>query len=192
LVIAVVAAVLVVGGALLVPHLVAGDDDETDGRPATVDPTGSVDTSNLALVQEYDVPPYTHVDDGIDVTYPQTPPVGGDHWNAWLECGAYGGVVPDEYAVHDLEHGSVWITYRPDEVDADGIDELASVLPQNGIMSPYPTQEAPVVLTVWGRQLSVLGPDDPRIKLFLDQYAGGATSPEYFSSCAGGITAPPG
>lgn len=190
-VVAVVAAVLVVAGALVVPMLLGEDEEREEGsRPTTA--SASVDTSNLALVEEYDVPPYVHVDDGDDVDYPQTPPVGGDHWNAWLECGAYGDEVPDEYAVHDLEHGSVWITYRPDEVDEAGVDTLAEALPQNGIMSPYPTQDAPVVITAWGRQLDLVGPDDPRIALFLDEYGDGGTSPEAFSSCAGGLTAPPG
>ena len=184
--VAVGVAVLVILGAILVPGLLSDDD----AKPGA-DPSGSVDTNSLAQVQVYDVPPYVHVSDGVAVDYPQTPPVGGDHWNAWLECGVYGGEVPDEYAVHDLEHGSVWITYRPDEVDEAGVEALAEVLPQNGIMSPYPTQEAPVVLTVWGAQLAVLGADDPRIALFLDKYDGGGTSPEAFSSCAGGLTEAP-
>lgn len=187
-VVAVVVGALVVLGAVVLPPLL---DDDPDERQGPGDATGTVDTSDLSAVQEYDVPPYTHVTDDVDVTYAQSPPMGGDHWNAWLECGVYGGAVPDEYAVHDLEHGSVWITYRPDEVDEAGIDELAGQLPQNGIMSPYPTQDAPVVITAWGRQLDLLGPDDPRVRLFVRAYGAGETSPEPFASCAGGLTAPP-
>ncbi len=149
-----------------------------------------MDTSNLDLVEEYDVPPWVHVSD--DVTYPQSPPVGGDHWDPWLECGTYDVPVLDEYAVHDLEHGSIWLTYRPDLVDADGVAALAGQLPSNGIMSPYPDQEAPVVITAWGRQLDLIGPDDPRVGLFVDEYGAGATAPEAFSSCAGGTTDPDG
>ena len=50
------------------------------------------------------------------------PPVGGAHDPEWLECGAYDAPVRDENAVHDLEHGTVWITYdgpaRPADVAA--------------------------------------------------------------------------
>ena len=35
------------------------------------------------------------------------------HDPVWLDCGAYDAPVRDENAVHDLEHGSVWITYDP-------------------------------------------------------------------------------
>ena len=42
--------------------------------------------------------------------------------------------------MHDLEHGTVWITYDPD-LDADDVAALADQLPQNGILSPYPGQD---------------------------------------------------
>ena len=47
------------------------------------------------------------------VAYSVTPPVGGDHSPVWLNCGVYDRPVPNERAVHDLEHGAVWVTYRP-------------------------------------------------------------------------------
>ncbi|WP_183092812.1 DUF3105 domain-containing protein [Nocardioides stalactiti] len=180
-VVAGVAGLLVVAAAVVLPLVLLGDDDE--GSRSTAGPSSTVDTSNLDLVEEYDVQPF-HVREDVD--YPQTPPVGGDHFDAWLDCGVYDVPVPDENAVHDLEHGSVWITYRPDLVDPAGVDELAAQLPANGIMSPVPDQEAPAVITVWGRQLALVGPDDPRIGLFLDAYGAGETAPEPFGSCAGG------
>jgi hypothetical protein len=193
--IAVVAGLVVVVTAIVLPLLLSDDDgDGRDGgggeaQSAPTSPGRSVDTSNLDLVEEYDVPPYVHVSEDVD--YPQTPPVGGDHWDAWLDCGVYDVPVADENAVHDLEHASVWITYRPDLVDPDGVATLAAQLPANGIMSPYPDQDAPVVVTVWGAQLDLVGPDDPRLALFLTEYGGGGTAPETFGSCAGG-TADPG
>ena len=184
-----VAGLLVVLAAVVLPSLLGDDgDDGGDGGGRAASSDAGVDTSNLALVEEYDVPPYVHVSEDVD--YPQSPPVGGDHWDLWLECGVYDVPVRDEYAVHDLEHGSIWLTYRADLVDAAGVAELAGELPDNGIMSPYADQEAPVVITAWGRQLDLVGPDDPRIGLFIDEYGAGETSPEAFASCAGGTTDP--
>jgi hypothetical protein len=182
--VAVVAGLLVLLVAVVLP-LVLGDDDD-DGRGSSSE--AGVDTSNLALVEEFDVPPYVHVREDVD--YPQSPPVGGDHWDPYLECGVYDVPVRNEYAVHDLEHGTIWLTYRPDLVDAEGVAELAGHLPDNGIMSPYGDQEAPVVITAWGRQLDLVGPDDPRIALFIAEYGAGETAPESFASCAGGTTDP--
>ena len=57
----------------------------------------------------------------------------------------------------------------------------------DSIVSPYPDQEAPVVVTVWERQLALDGADDPRLELFVAEYGDGHTSPEPMVTCAGGI-----
>lgn len=189
-VLAVVAAVVVLAAAILVPWLLTRDDDgdrEAEGGPGSPGSEGAVDTSNLDLVQSYDDLTTRHIEPGESVDYPQSPAVGGDHAPYWLECGVHDEPIPEASAVHDLEHGTTWITYRDDLVDDDGVDRLAEQLPDNGIMSPYPDQEAPVVITVWGRQLELLGPDDPRIALFVEEYGAGDTAPEPFASCNGGI-----
>lgn len=126
-----------------------------------------------------------------DETYPTTPPIGGPHDEEWLDCGVYDEPVRDENAVHDLEHGTVWITYEPGLSDGD-VERLADLLPQNGILSPYDGLPTPVVVTVWGRQLRLDGADDERLELFLDRFAGGVTAPEPMASCAGGTRDPSG
>src|ERR1044072_4962818 len=56
------------------------------------------------------------------VTYKETPPVGGQHNNYWQQSAVYAKPIHNEHAVHSLEHGALWITYRPDlpkaQVDA--------------------------------------------------------------------------
>ena len=184
IVLAVLAAVLVLAVAIVVPVVLATDDDaEADDQAAATEP----DTSSLAAVKEYDGLTNQHVAPGEEPDYPQSPPVGGDHAPSWLECGAYDEPVPEANAVHDLEHGTVWLTYRTDEVDAAGVRRLTEALPANGILSPYDDQAAPVVITVWGRQLELTGPDDPRIALFVAQFGAGDTAPEPFASCNGGV-----
>lgn len=121
------------------------------------------------------------------VNYASVPPAGGSHDPAWLDCGVYEEPVRDENAVHDLEHGAVWITYDP-ELEAPEVAALAAVLPDNGILSPYVGLPTPVVVTVWERQLLLTGVDDPRLALFLAGFSDGHTSPEPFASCNGGIT----
>ncbi|GAA3520222.1 DUF3105 domain-containing protein [Nocardioides daeguensis] len=180
---AVLAAVLVIATAVLVP-LVLAKDDESDAGDDGEQP---LDTSSLDAVREYPGLTNQHVAPGEEPDYPQSPPVGGDHAPYWIECGAYDEPIPEANAVHDLEHGTVWLTYRPDDVDAAGVDQLTGLLPANGILSPYDDQEAPVVVTVWGRQLALTGPDDPRIALFVAQFGAGDTAPEPFASCNGGV-----
>src|ERR1700744_2997072 len=47
------------------------------------------------------------------VKYVVTPPVGGPHDPVWMNAGVYTKPVPVTRAVHNLEHGAVWITYDP-------------------------------------------------------------------------------
>lgn len=187
-VIAIVAAVVLLAVAILVPVLLSQGDDDVEATKKAPSPSGDVDTSTLDAVAEYDGLTNQHVEPDEAPDYPQSPAVGGDHAPYWLECGVYDEPIPEVSAVHDLEHGTTWLTYRADLVDADGIERLAEQLPDNGIMSPYPGQEAPVVITVWGRQLELVGPEDPRIGLFVTEYGAGDTAPEPYASCHGGIS----
>ena len=80
------------------------------------------------------------------VNYPQTPPAGGDHNPTWLNCGIYTSPVPNENAVHDLEHGAVWITYQPTLAKADIAKLTKFAKGQTYLdLSPYPNLPAPVV-----------------------------------------------
>jgi Protein of unknown function (DUF3105) len=125
------------------------------------------------------------------VTYQQTPPAGGPHASVWQNCGIYTSPVPSENAVHSLEHGAIWITYRPD-LPANQVSDLrADVTGQPyGLLSPYPGLPAPVVATVWGIQLKLQNATDPQLKAFIDKYADGSKAPEPRGECTGGIGTP--
>jgi len=186
LAIALVVAAVVVVGAVAV-SVVTGRDSGEFGWFA-YSPGGSEESAvstDLSEVVVVEQPTTRHL--GGDVTYDQTPPAGGDHAQAWLECGIYDEPVPDENAVHSLEHGTVWVTYGPGLDEAD-IDALAATLPEESIISPYDDLPSPLVVSVWGAQLALTGPDDPRLALFFAEYGDGHTAPEPLASCAGGIT----
>src|SRR5680860_1900513 len=88
------------------------------------------------------------------VPYEESPPVGGPHDGAWQTCDFYDGVIRNENAVHSLEHGVVWITYRPDIAEEE-IDRLRDVrgADQYILVSEYADQESPIVATAWNNQL---------------------------------------
>lgn len=137
-------------------------------------------------VQEFPDLSQDHVTEPVD--YQQSPPVGGDHAPAWTNCGAYEAPVTDEQAVHSLEHGAVWITYRPDlpRIELDALSTLAGQDPYV-LLSPYEGQSSHVVASAWGVQLAVDGPDDPRLQRFLDRYLQGSQTPEPGAPCSGGV-----
>jgi len=124
------------------------------------------------------------------VTYPETPPTGGEHNPAWLNCGVYDQPVPSENAVHSLEHGAVWITYDP-SISATELDALKALLPSDyTVLSPFEGLPSPIVLSAWNVQLQVENAADPRIAPFFEQYWKSGTAPELGASCSGAIDAP--
>ena len=121
-----------------------------------------------------------------EVTYEESPPVGGPHNPVWLNCGTYDNEVPNENAVHSMEHGAVWLTYDPSLSDAD-VSKLRELMPPDyAILSPYPGLEDPVVASAWGRQLRATGVEDSRLEDFLGEYVQGSQAPEPGASCSGG------
>lgn len=131
---------------------------------------------------------HTHVPG--PVTYAVTPPVGGPHNGTWANAGVYTRAIPDERAVHDLEHGAVWVTYRPDLPAAEvtqlrdfvlrqsmlssvsrGAQKVPLQSPSRFVMlSPHDNMASPIVISAWGRQLRVDSPTDPRLQRFVDAF----------------------
>ncbi|KRE60564.1 hypothetical protein ASG92_21525 [Arthrobacter sp. Soil736] len=125
------------------------------------------------------------------VKYAQSPPVGGDHSAVPLNCAVYSEPVPNENAVHSLEHGAVWVTYDPQAVTGTQLDTLRKDIPSTyAILSPFSGLSSPVVASAWGVQLKVTGVDDPRIKDFIAKYRSAKTAPEPGAPCTGGVDGP--
>lgn len=122
--------------------------------------------------------------------YKVSPPVGGNHNIAWENCegDVYPQQIPNEHAVHSLEHGAVWITYRPD-LPAKQIAELAKKVRGEDfmLMSPYPGLDSPISLQAWGFQLKLKSASDDRVDEFIKAFRKGA-SVELGSTCSGGVT----
>lgn len=141
------------------------------------------DRTNLDAVATYKVE-QGHT--GQPVEYAQTPPAGGPHAPVWLNCGIYNKPVPSENAVHSMEHGAVWITYRSD-LPAAQVDTLKKAVPDTYVvLSPFAGLKSPVVASAWGRQLPLTGVSDPRLSQFIRQFRQGPQTPEPGALCSGG------
>ncbi|WP_295698860.1 DUF3105 domain-containing protein [Lapillicoccus sp.] len=175
---------------------------------ATVEqaPTSVPDTSGISGVLAWDTTgwpgdgsahagalEHDHVEG--PVTYAVVPPVGGPHSATWMNAGVYTAPIPSERAVHNLEHGAVWITYDPNlpaaEVTAltafvtkqSPISEPAQAVGQSGQsnryvdLSPWAsnTLPTPIVISSWGHQLRLTTADDPRMQKFVDTFRASST-----------------
>ncbi|MET9698789.1 DUF3105 domain-containing protein [Streptomyces sp. NPDC006529] len=157
--------------------------DKKDAPPAstmdTVTGVASWDAKKLGR-QHVDTP----------VTYPMNPPVGGDHNPRWMNCNGdvYKNPLPEVNAVHSLEHGAVWVTYNEKAAKAD-VDALAAKVAKTPytLMSPDKEQSGAIMLSAWGKQLSVTSATDPRVDTFFSTYVQGAQTPEPGAACTSGL-----
>ena len=148
-------------------------------RPAVVVPEN---------VRDIAVGEASHVEG--DVTYETTPGAGGPHSGAWQNCGVYTEPVAEENAVHSMEHGAVWLSYRPD-LDQTQVQRLAELGGQDYVVvSPLADLPASVVATAWGKQLTVESANDPALEAFVRSFAQGPQTLERGAPCTGGIGEP--
>ncbi len=167
------------GGVVLAVGLIAFiilDQPETIDLPNNPDIPEGVETFAIESA--------AHVTSSVQ--YEQSPPVGGPHNQTPLNCGFYDAPVPNENAVHSLEHGAVWVTYQ------EGLpEEQMSTLRALGneaevLVTPYPALDSPVVASVWGAQMQMRFDDanDPDLLAFVASLRN-QTAPEVGAGCIG-------
>jgi hypothetical protein len=138
---------------------------------------------DLGMVKSFEVPSKRHVNG--EVRYAQTPPVGGDHSPDLQRCGFYPSRVAPEKAVHSMEHGAVWVTYRPTAPSGD-VDTLRDLTRRHRhlLVSEWDRRlPAPVVASAWARQMTLASASDPRLEEFIKEFASGSQAPERGAYC---------
>jgi hypothetical protein len=126
------------------------------------------------------------------IDYERHPPTNGDHDPLWQNCGFYEEPIEDRHAVHSMDHGVVWITYRYD-LPEQQIKSLRPYGKENYVLvSPYPGQDSPVIATSWRIQLELNGADDPRLRRFVNQFRISELAPLSGNRCTLGVGSPEG
>ncbi len=116
-----------------------------------------------------------HIDPGSSHSaYNSNPPTSGWHYSQPAQSGIYDTELPDEQLIHNLEHGQIWIAYKPD-LPKDQIEALANIAKSYGskiIMEPRKENDSPVVIVAWQHLFKLNTVDEAQIKNFADAYRG--------------------
>jgi len=127
------------------------------------------------------------------VSYPndELPPPGGIHHPTWQNCGVYDTPIGTEFTLHSLEHGAVWIAYRPD-LPTEQIQRLREITRggSHRLLAPYSNLESPIVVSAWGYQLQLTEAGDNRLTNFVRNYEKRGQAPEPGALCSGGVGQP--
>jgi len=121
-----------------------------------------------------------HITEGQPIAYPSYPPTYGPHWPAPTTWGYHSEAIPDERAVHNLEHGGVVASYN--NVPSDALAALQALLttyPKDKygevklVIRPYDKiTPGTIVLTAWEWIDELPAYDDARVRQFLSAHLG--------------------
>lgn len=112
-----------------------------------------------------------HVAVGAAFQYNSNPPTSGPHAGSDAEWGVYDKELPDGVLIHNLEHGGIWISYKPG-ANPDVVSKLASIVKELGrkvIMAPRPANDADIALAAWTRldKFSAAEFSEERVRRFI-------------------------
>lgn len=136
------------------------------------------------------MPDRSHVPIGTDPgPYNSDPPASGRHYaehftSNFFDTNSY--TYPEGYLVHNLEHGYVIFWYNCDllselqclTLKSEIQDVMDQVNMYKVIAYPWPSVEVPVVLTSWGRMLSMPQFDSQLALAFIDKYQEQSPEPQ--------------
>ena len=121
-----------------------------------------------------------HPSEGVVIAYSSYPPTSGAHWPAPATWGLHTEAVPDERAVHNLEHGGVVASYN--NIPAESLAALRALLttyPKDKygevklLIRPYgKITPGTIVLTAWSWIDELPAYDEARVRAFLDGHLG--------------------
>lgn len=144
---------------------VLGEKADT-GKPVAV-------SSSVEGTVDLDVVGREHIASGTSGSgYNSDPPSSGPHWPNPAKNGVYDDPLPDEQVIHSLEHGHVWIAYRPDVGDEvkNKLKEIVNDDDWKVILTPREKNETKIALVAWGRVLKMDEVDYNKIEDFIKTY----------------------
>jgi Protein of unknown function (DUF3105) len=117
-----------------------------------------------------------HIPEGEPVEYNSNPPTSGSHYAVWAKWGIYETAPLDQRLVHNLEHGGIVISYDPELIQGNDLEQLRiqvrdlSQINPRIILTPREKFGAAIALTAW-TYLQKLDTYDPEVvKAFYDAH----------------------
>ena len=129
----------------------------------------------------------THIEQGTaGGPYSSVPAASGPHWPQPIEWGVYTQVIPQEPAIHNLEHGGIVIWYQADQVSAEELTALTNYTKRWNASERYKVILAqwggedfghPMAMVAWTWLLDLDTVDTELMDKFIDQHYGQSPEP---------------
>lgn len=115
-----------------------------------------------------------HVAAGHEHVYNSNPPTSGWHYPQPAEWGVYKEELADETVIHNLEHGGIWISYKPDisEEIRVKLEKFFEIYGRKIIVAPRAKNDTDIALAAWTRldTFSASEYSDERVDTFIKAF----------------------
>lgn len=144
----------------------------TKKTPEQIEFEQEVKTVSLeGKVEEFPIEGRDHVSAGTSVEYKTNPPTSGAHVEQAENWGVYSKEIDDKTAVHGLEHGGIWISYKNIDDEARKIlEEIGRSNSQSVIVSLRPSNDNIIAVVSWGRMMKLETADKALTQKYIDTY----------------------
>ncbi|MDP2936738.1 MAG: DUF3105 domain-containing protein [Dehalococcoidia bacterium] len=104
--------------------------------------------------------------------YNSNPPTSGWHYEDPAPWGVSESEIPDEQAIHNMEHGGIWLTYGPslDSETVNKLRELVKSYRSKVLLTPRAKNDSKMALTAWGKLDTMDSFDEGRIRAFIGEF----------------------
>ncbi len=99
-----------------------------------------------------------HVALDYQFTYNSNPPTSGPHYATPANWGVYDYPANDKIFIHNMEHGGIWISYKPD-MPVGVVNDLKAIVNEFGgsklVMAPRSANDSDIAVAAWTRLLKI-------------------------------------
>lgn len=115
-----------------------------------------------------------HITANNNFVYNSNPPTSGPHFSQAAEWGAHKEELADETLIHNLEHGGIWISYKPGlpEETRKKLENFYEKWGRKIIVAPRSKNDTDIALAAWNRldKFSVSKYSDERAEKFIKAF----------------------
>ena len=109
-----------------------------------------------------------HISEFGNFEYNSNPPTSGPHYAQAPSWGFYSEAIDDESALHAVEHGGIWISYRDlSEPEIELLKDFAETNNQSVIITPRALNDAAISVVSWTKLVNFESVDVDALQKFL-------------------------
>lgn len=119
-----------------------------------------------------------HIPEGQTAIYNSEPPTSGPHYTTPAVWGIHSEAPVDEKLVHNLEHGGIVISYNPEQIREEDLEQIKEQVRQLSkvnprlVLTPRANLDRVIALTAWGYLQKLDSYDSNAIQTFYEAYVG--------------------